>query len=213
MQRSTNVLPVPLLNTIVYSLSKMKRRMLYNAANQYMMRNKIHIPFNIIVFFLVIQTLMNVKVSFQCVTVMLIVLTLMVAMSVRAGKDMLAMEHSALVILSCKIALQYFCDICAYYIGKFGNLWGMYAADIDECLELSPCNMNANCTNTVGSFNCECIAGYTGDGLNCSSMFCISLSCLNKLSSRVFIGTSAFVLCKHVYNLLLIYHTFWFIQM
>ena len=42
--------------------------------------------------------------------------------------------------------------------------------DIDECME-SPCHVNANCTNTKGSFNCECNIGYTGDGMNCSSMF------------------------------------------
>ena len=45
------------------------------------------------------QILMNVEVSSQCVTAMLIVLILMVAMSVHAGQDTLAMEHTALVII------------------------------------------------------------------------------------------------------------------
>ena len=30
------------------------------------------------------------------------------------------------------------------------------------------CDANADCTNTPGSFNCVCNAGYTGDGINCA---------------------------------------------
>ena len=42
--------------------------------------------------------------------------------------------------------------------------------DIDECVEeISQCHDNATCTNTVGSYNCICEYGYTGDGLNCTS--------------------------------------------
>ena len=41
--------------------------------------------------------------------------------------------------------------------------------DIDECELFSPCDANATCTNTGGSFVCTCDRGFTGDGLNCSS--------------------------------------------
>ena len=42
-------------------------------------------------------------------------------------------------------------------------------ADLDECsLSNSSCHQNANCTNTNGSFECNCLPGYTGDGFNCS---------------------------------------------
>ena len=41
--------------------------------------------------------------------------------------------------------------------------------DKDECTENSDnCHGNANCTNTIGSFNCTCKLGYSGDGVSCS---------------------------------------------
>ena len=40
--------------------------------------------------------------------------------------------------------------------------------DIDECSASSPvCDINANCSNTRGSYICTCRAGYTGDGKTC----------------------------------------------
>jgi len=30
------------------------------------------------------------------------------------------------------------------------------------------CSPHADCTNTPGNYNCTCIEGYDGDGLNCS---------------------------------------------
>ena len=47
----------------------------------------------------------------------------------------------------------------------------LYYPDINECDNGSnDCHVNANCTNTVGSFLCTCNAGYTGDGRICSGM-------------------------------------------
>ncbi|CAH3164832.1 unnamed protein product, partial [Pocillopora meandrina] len=40
--------------------------------------------------------------------------------------------------------------------------------DVDECKGNHSCHENANCTNTFGSHVCDCQAGYTGDGQNCT---------------------------------------------
>ena len=42
--------------------------------------------------------------------------------------------------------------------------------DIDECTKESHnCNINANCTDTPGSYICSCKSGFVGDGFNCAS--------------------------------------------
>jgi len=41
--------------------------------------------------------------------------------------------------------------------------------DIDECaLGLAGCDVNANCSDTEGSYECTCSLGYTGSGVECS---------------------------------------------
>ena len=43
----------------------------------------------------------------------------------------------------------------------------MFNADVNECIDGSHrCNINGDCTNTEGSYTCECHIGYTG--YNCS---------------------------------------------
>ena len=42
--------------------------------------------------------------------------------------------------------------------------------DLDECNDdwaSNNCDTNAQCVNTFGSYNCSCISGFEGDGLNC----------------------------------------------
>ena len=49
-------------------------------------------------------------------------------------------------------------------------------ADINECMTGSDnCHTNAQCTDTEGSFTCSCNAGYTGDGVTCTSKIDVSL--------------------------------------
>ncbi len=41
-------------------------------------------------------------------------------------------------------------------------------SDIDECEEeLDTCDVNAICSNTPGSFACNCKRGYLGNGFKC----------------------------------------------
>ena len=41
--------------------------------------------------------------------------------------------------------------------------------DVDECTgAIHKCDVNAECINTHGSYNCTCKPGYTGDGINCT---------------------------------------------
>ena len=49
----------------------------------------------------------------------------------------------------------------------------IYILDIDECaLGTDNCaNDTATCTNVPGGFVCECITGYTGDGITCTGEF------------------------------------------
>ncbi|XP_073251470.1 angiopoietin-related protein 7-like [Porites lutea] len=48
----------------------------------------------------------------------------------------------------------------------------LVVTDIDECSASSPvCDINANCFDTLGSYNCTCKAGYTGDGKTCQAFY------------------------------------------
>ena len=43
--------------------------------------------------------------------------------------------------------------------------------DQDECQDasLNNCDENANCTNNQGSYDCNCIEDFFGDGFSCIS--------------------------------------------
>ena len=62
------------------------------------------------------------------------------------------------------------CKTCAFLLRNFIRLFSpLCFLDINECDDgRNDCHVNANCTNILGSFNCTCKAGYTGDGLKCS---------------------------------------------
>ena len=38
--------------------------------------------------------------------------------------------------------------------------------DIDECNTLKPCGANSHCTNSPGSFKCDCKPGFEGDAID-----------------------------------------------
>ena len=49
--------------------------------------------------------------------------------------------------------------------------------DINECSDNSEnCDVNAICNNTVGSYNCTCNPGYTGNGTTCTGEYFVYFS-------------------------------------
>ena len=45
-----------------------------------------------------------------------------------------------------------------------------HCVDIDECrIGTSTCDVTALCINSPGSHQCQCQAGYSGDGYTCTS--------------------------------------------
>lgn len=46
---------------------------------------------------------------------------------------------------------------------------GYSCNDVNEC-ESSPCDINASCSNTEGSFSCQCNSGYQGSGFMCTDV-------------------------------------------
>ena len=53
------------------------------------------------------------------------------------------------------------------------------------------CHIDANCTNTNGSFYCMCHRGYSGDGVTCVGKSFDDLECLNHLQVDVLFGVLA----------------------
>ena len=64
------------------------------------------------------------------------------------------------------------------WIGKLVYIWTVVGkvnismcffcnTDVNECAT-SPCDANAACANTAGSYTCTCNSGYTGNGTSCT---------------------------------------------
>ena len=51
-------------------------------------------------------------------------------------------------------------------------LYMNYHTDIDECeIDSDSCDVNAECSNTYGSYMCQCLPGFSGDGQSCSGKY------------------------------------------
>ena len=62
-------------------------------------------------------------------------------------------------------AISEFFDILLFYNNT--NIL-IQTLDTDECtVGTYPCDPNASCKNTKGSFECNCKDGFTGDGKRC----------------------------------------------
>ena len=50
------------------------------------------------------------------------------------------------------------------------NCYPLYA-DVNECLsETHECDINGNCLDNIGSYDCSCNTGYSGDGFSCEDI-------------------------------------------
>ena len=58
-------------------------------------------------------------------------------------------------------------------------------SDIDECNDQNDCDPNATCSNTEGSYSCDCLQGFYGDGKTCQKGY----------TSKSFVETYDFVRC------------------
>src|SRR5699024_10989536 len=48
---------------------------------------------------------------------------------------------------------------------------GFNCSEVDECQsDDNSCSINGQCTNSPGSYQCECDEGFEGDGFNCSDV-------------------------------------------
>ena len=46
------------------------------------------------------------------------------------------------------------------------------SSDVDECSSgTAVCSPKAICSNIIGSYNCNCLPGYSGDGKTCNGMY------------------------------------------
>ena len=90
---------------------------------------------------------------------MLTALTHLEALNVPAIVDLKGTDSTAQVISPVRFI----------FVLKALNL-SYFCSDINECAsdELNTCDENANCTDTIGGYNCSCKPGYEGDGFNCT---------------------------------------------
>ncbi|KAH3724524.1 hypothetical protein DPMN_050343 [Dreissena polymorpha] len=78
-------------------------------------------------------------------------------------RNAISTTYNATVIYSCNNGYTMFGEssITCLDTGNWSELLvNCTINDIDECLKRNTCHYNANCTNTDGSFKCECQNGY-----------------------------------------------------
>ena len=82
---------------------------------------------------------------------------------------------------------SYFCTCKEGLIGDGGFSDG--CIDENECVNF-PCDENAVCENSFGSFKCTCLGGYTGDGFTCSDTNeCLKNPCVDPRTCSNSVGS------------------------
>ena len=72
---------------------------------------------------------------------------------------------------SSKLIFHLCTKICTFPLITYFSSYILFFVDIDECWT-NLCHASASCTDNEGSFVCECINGFSGDGFsNCASKY------------------------------------------
>ena len=83
-------------------------------------------------------------------------------------------------LICCKTDLMWLHVFCCPFFRTLSHAFAF--SDLDECTSSPPvCDLNADCTNTRGSYLCTCKAGFSGDGKTCSRKDKFLLSFLSKI--------------------------------
>ncbi|XP_028418860.1 adhesion G protein-coupled receptor E1-like [Dendronephthya gigantea] len=75
-------------------------------------------------------------------------------------------QNSVVPLMNKKIVLE--TEKFSILLERLGITFGSIDEETVELCTTNPCDANANCTNTVGSYVCFCHSGFTGNGINCS---------------------------------------------
>lgn len=72
--------------------------------------------------------------------------------------------------------------------------------DINECLK-SPCDVNANCNDTIGSYTCSCKSGFNKQGDKCVDVNeCLTTPCHSKAACKNTNGSFSCGPCETGYS-------------
>ena len=101
--------------------------------------------------------------------------------------------------------LLVFCFFLLLSISSILSLFTIYLPDIDECKsDILLWDVNANCSNTFGSYKCTCKEGYNGTGLACTgimNLLCFNL-CLGLGTGILSVESETFIGCFPILDFL-----------
>ena len=90
--------------------------------------------------------------------------TLVLALMVITGMETFVLVNAIYFVVKSLFSI---CNIQRWY-----SNWFIFSTDVNECTnDQHTCHLHGNCTNTDGSYTCDCIDGYTGDGNICFGIF------------------------------------------
>ena len=135
-----------------------------------------------------LKTLTNVTLGITPVTTTPRATTQWVPMIVSVTRDLLEM---VLIVQVRSFVVRHTAAFLSILLSLI--ILGLVHADINECHTGShTCHANASCNNTVGSYDCFCNKGFSGEGVNCSGK---NLCCKTHKIFSIFVTYTSFGSC------------------